>query len=249
MLRDFSLEEFDIVIQAGQSNSEGCGVGEVTNPFIPDSDIFYMENDFTICEAHEYVSGNLIVGNFSLPFCIKYIKNDMLQPGRKLLVLRAAVGGTGFMDNRWGMAGDLYLRMIEMTRTALELNPRNKPVAFLWHQGETDAILNAGKQVHFDNLSKLVNSVRDTFGCKNLPFIAGDFVCQWKNENIEICAPVIEAIKEVCAGIGHAQFVETDGLQSNDQRINNQDTIHFCRESINQLGIKYFNAFCNITGQ
>ena len=73
MLRDFSLEEFDIVIQAGQSNSEGCGVGEVTNPFIPDSDIFYMENDFTICEAHEYVSGNLIVGNFSLPFCIKYI--------------------------------------------------------------------------------------------------------------------------------------------------------------------------------
>lgn len=110
MLRDFSREEFDIVIQAGQSNSEGCGLGEATAPFIPSRDIFYLENDFTICEAHEYVSGNQIVGNFSLAFCTKYIESGMLRPGRKLLVIRAAVGGTGFLDKRWGMTDDLYLR-------------------------------------------------------------------------------------------------------------------------------------------
>ena len=27
MLRDFSKEAFDIIIQAGQSNAEGCGLG------------------------------------------------------------------------------------------------------------------------------------------------------------------------------------------------------------------------------
>ena len=106
--------------------------------------------------------------------------------GRKLLIIRAAIGGTGFLDNRWGMTDDLYLRMIEMIKTALELNPKNKLVAFLWHQGETDAILKVSKQEHFYNLSLLVNSVRSIFNCETLPFIAGDFVSQWKNDNIEI---------------------------------------------------------------
>lgn len=246
MLRDFSKEEFDIIIQAGQSNSQGSGLGESTIPFVQSSDILYLNNDFSICTAQEEVKGNEIVGNFSLAFCTKYIESGKLQCGRKLLIIRAAIGGTGFLDNRWGLTDDLYLRMIEMIKTALELNSKNKLVALLWHQGETDAIMNANSRVHFDNLSTLVNSVRRIFNCNDLPFIAGDFVSQWKNDNIEICTPVIAAIKNVCASIGHARFVETDELQSNDQKIGDQDTIHFCREALNQLGIKYFNAFCDI---
>ena len=247
MLRDFSKEEYDIVIQAGQSNSEGRALGVATLPFIQCSDILYLNNDFTICEAHEMVIGNDIIGNFSLAFCTEYIRNEKLQQGRKLLIIRAAIGGTGFLDNRWGMADDLYLRMIDMINTAVELNYNNRLIAFLWHQGETDAILNASRQVHFNNLSTLVNSVRSLFRSDNLPFVAGDFVSQWENDNIDICMPVIEAIKDVCANIGHARFVEVDELQSSDQAIHNQDIIHFCREAINQLGIKYFNVFCDLT--
>jgi hypothetical protein len=100
--------------------------------------------------------------------------------------------------------------------------------------------------MHFNHLSTLVNGVRSTFDRKDLPFIAGDFVRQWRVDNIEICAPVMEAIKDVCGSIGYAEFVETDELQSNDQMINNLDTIHFCREAMNQLGLKYYNAFCSI---
>jgi hypothetical protein len=247
MLRDFCKEEFDIVIQAGQSNSEGYGLGAATSPYVQSTEILYLTNDFTISVAQEAVSGNEIMGNFSLAFCTKYIESGMLQCGRKLLIIRAAIGGTGFLDHRWGMNDDLYLRMIEMIKTALELNTKNKLVAFLWHQGETEAILNANKQEHFNNLSMFVNSVRSIFNCENLPFIAGDFVSQWKNDNMEICVPVVAAIKEVCASISHAQFVETNELQSNDQKIHNQDSIHFCREALNQLGIKYFNSFYDIT--
>ena len=46
MLKDFSKEEFDIIIQAGQSNSEGCGVGDVENPYTPNDSIWYLNNDF-----------------------------------------------------------------------------------------------------------------------------------------------------------------------------------------------------------
>lgn len=246
MLRDFSLEKFDIIIQAGQSNSEGCGIGNATVPFVQGPDIFYMENDLSICTAHEYVSGNYIIANFSLSFSRRYMSSGFLEPGRKILILRAAVGGTGFRDKRWGINDDLYLKMVEMTKTALELNPQNRLAALLWHQGETDAILNAGRQEHYDNLTQMVNSVRNTFNCPDLPFIAGDFVSHWKNDNLAICIPVVEAIKDVCASVGYAAFVETDGLTSNAQVINNDDTIHFSREAQYQLGDRYFDVFVRI---
>ena len=51
-----------------------------------------------------------------------------MEPGRKILILRTAVGGTGFRDHRWGMTDDLYLQMMEMIRTALSLNPKNRNV-------------------------------------------------------------------------------------------------------------------------
>lgn len=35
MLKDFSEEKFDIIIQAGQSNSEGYGFGKVEGPYEP----------------------------------------------------------------------------------------------------------------------------------------------------------------------------------------------------------------------
>jgi hypothetical protein len=246
MLRDFSKEEFDIILQAGQSNSEGCGLGKATQPFVQREDILYFNNDFTISMAQERVWANDVVAEFSLSFCTRYIEDNRLQSGRKLLVVRAAIGGTGFLDNRWGMNDDLFLRMMEMTKTALELNPKNKLVAFLWHQGETDACLNADKATHFKNLSTLINAVKTKFNSPNLPFIAGDFVKHWKMDNIGICTPVIDAMKEVCETIGNAKFVYTDDLQSNDQVLHNEDTIHFCRESINELGLKYYKAYTEI---
>lgn len=246
MLRNFGEEKFDIIIQAGQSNSEGCGLGDAANPFVPRSEILYLNNDFSIGSAQEIVEGNNIRNNFSLSFCTKYIESDRLKSERKLLVVRAGLGGTGFLDKRWGITDDLYIRMMEMTKTALDLNSENRLIALLWHQGETDALLNAGRLIHFNNLKRLVDSVRKTFDCENLPFIAGDFVSHWKNENLAICEPVILAIKDVCQSVGYARFVETSQLLSNDQKIKNQDIIHFCRESLDLLGIKYYKAYCEI---
>jgi hypothetical protein len=77
----------------------------------------------------------------------------------------------------------------------------------------------------------MINSVRNIFGCKKLPFTAGDFASQWKNGNLDICVPITDAIKVVCKSIGYAVFVETDGLPSNDQILNNQDDIRNLRGS------------------
>lgn len=169
MLKDFTKENFDIIIQAGQSNSEGYGVGDVDNPYEPNDQVWYMNGNFTLSCAAENVMKNEIQSTFALSFARKYLNAGLLKDGRKLLILRTAVGGTGFLDNHWKMTDDLYLRMMEMTRTALALNKKNRLVGLLWHQGETDATLNATYEVHYNHLMGLICSVRDECGVPNLP--------------------------------------------------------------------------------
>ena len=246
MLRDFSKEAFDILVQAGQSNSEGCGLGAVEQPYTPRADILYLNNDFTVSLAQETVSGNYAVGNFALPFAAYYAEAGLPRPNRKILILRAAVGGTGFLDHRWGVHDDLFIRMMEMISAALALNGQNRIAAFLWHQGETDAVLKADEITHAGHLTAMINTVRDTYHTPALPVVMGDFVQEWKQMNMEICAPVVTAMRKVCAAAGYARFVETDGLASNRQRmgslVGEEETIHFCREALYQLGKRYFEA-------
>ena len=243
---------YDIFIQAGQSNAVGSGIGFITEEYIPTEDILYMQPDLKIFIAEptywfDSVSGDKVTAHdFSLSFSKEYIKSGRLAEGRKILILRAAVGGTGWLDNRWGMNDDLYLKMMEMIKTALDLNPQNKLVAFLWHQGETDAILNVSYEVHYNNLKTLVDSVRTTYNCPDIPFIAGDFCYEWKTTCLSQTEPVIQAIKDVGIAIGHSAFVETAELHSNRQDTGIEDGIHFSREALHQLGIKYFNAFVKI---
>ena len=251
MLKDFTQEKFDIIIQAGQSNSEGYGFGDVEAPYEPNEQVWYMNNDFTISRAAEIVTGNEIQSTFVLSFAREYLNKGLLEEGRKLLILRCAVGGTGFLDNRWKMTDDLYLRMMEMTGTALELNKENRLVALLWHQGETDALLNASYEVHYNHLKGLLDSVRAEFDAEKIPFVAGDFVQQWKGQNIEVSTPVVKAIHDVCVDYAYGAFVETDGLLSNLQELHRnplgwEDPIHFSRKAVYELGERYFAAYTDI---
>lgn len=259
MLRDFGREKFDIIVQAGQSNSDGTGFGNAQNPFKLDYRVWYLTgdwqvpNDFHFEPAREIIYDNLICSNFSLSFARKYIEDGRLEEGRKALIIRAAVGGTGFLDGNWKPQDPLFVRMMAMIKTALELNPENRLTAALWHQGETDASLNASYDVHYNHLMTFIKLIRETYDAPNLPFIAGDFVRQWSEMNAGIVAPVIKAMRAVCADAGSAAFVETDGLLSNDQDPAGNpcrgDTIHFCRQALYELGERYYEAFVGITGK
>lgn len=242
MLEDYKNDVFDVIIQGGQSNAEGCGAGPVQDEYVPRDDILYMNSDLTISIAEERIWDGNKINEFALNFSREYIKKGRLKTGRKVLILRAAVGGTGWADHRWGMTEDLYLKMMEMIKAAIELNPENRLVAFLWHQGETDT--GSAHDVHYNHLRELVESVRSTYNYPKLPFIAGDFVNdEWKKENLAGAEPVIAAIRDVCKDIGYAGFAETDDLHSNHQDIGNGDTIHFSREALNILGARYFEIF------
>ena len=242
MLKDFSENKFDVIVLAGQSNAEGYGFGPVEEPYQPDGRVWYLNPDMTVVPAAEKVTGNEIQSNFGLSFAREYRNGGCLADDRDLLILRCAVGGTGFSDKRWGLADDLYLRMLEMIRTALELNPENRLMGILWHQGEHEAAFHNDPEVYHEQLKDVVQSVRQHYGKPDLPFICGGFCDEWAQNNQPACDIIMDVIRSVAAEC-KGQYIETGDLRSNNQKFGSGDEIHFCREDLQELGRRYFSAY------
>ena len=158
---DLRKYPYDIIIEAGQSNADGSGRGPVTEEYVKDEDIVYLYQNFirdistvdgietltvrfddptlylSVADEREDRDGK--IGDFALTFAKEYKKQGLLDAGRKLLIVRCAVGGAGFMKGHWGVGNPLHSKMIELVDYALSLNSENKIVGFLWHQGEHDA--------------------------------------------------------------------------------------------------------------
>lgn len=259
MINDY---KFDVFIIAGQSNAEGYGLGPVTEEYIPQDNIFclnvninvtdtgsgldivYPDTPFIIEMATERSnSDGKPLGDLSLSFSKEYVSHKCLEDGRKLLIIRAAVGGTGFKKKHWGENDSVYHKMLQMTDYALSLNKENRLKAMLWHQGEHDAFEGNTPSSYHSQLKTLFLNVRKRYSCSNLPIIAGDFCHHFKISNPNNCEEIVKEIKSVIYEIGNSAFVETDGLLSNDQTIKNGDTYHFSRESLILLGKRYFMAY------
>jgi len=263
---------YDIIIQAGQSNAQGCGVGDMQNAYVENDDVLYYVDDFEytdnqekcndgtgfwVAPAKERGNGEIKVNNFALSFAEEYVKNGLLEKGRKLLIIRAAVGGTGFRDKRWGRDDDLFKRLLKVIECSKKLTygeNDHRFVAFLWHQGEAEVVEGATYENHYNNLKYLVECVRNTAGSPNLPFIAGDFVPEWKNGSEQmqrLTKIIVDAMIGVCNDLQPAGFAFSDGLLSNRQNPSCpqgslEDNIHFCREACAELGKRYFAKFIEL---
>ena len=264
------MDKYDIVVLAGQSNAEGNGLGAVRRPYREDPRVFALRDknagligfddkgllrvggdfDPDITVAREKVTGGKKVADFGLSFAREYVANGLLKDDRKLLIVNAAGGGTGFAKHQWGETAVLQERAFKMVDYALSLNAENKVVAFLWHQGEHDAYenrdlsLKTKEAYYYEKFGNLVNKFLSEYG--KMPVIAGGFCKEWASgEFAEHCKVITKATKKVLKNVGGA-FVTTDDLLSNNQDSGNGDNIHFCRKSIYVLGKRYFKAFTKI---
>lgn len=270
----------DVIILAGQSNAEGFGLGECENPYEKDERVLWLgakipcykpieenptvnyldvkgclENTIGLAELGER-------GCFAHYFAREYIKNGFLKEDRKLMIVNAAVGGTGFVDTFWGLGkseratglwtsdGPLYKRMIAQIDDALRLNPDNKIVGILWHQGENNVNFcddfSLIEEKSYKWLQNLIHDVKEHCGLQELPVVCGEFVKDgWYREHKECCDVVMKAMEELMRDIGGG-FVKSDGLLSNDQKVHNGDGIHFCHDSLRILGERYFEEYAKI---
>lgn len=262
---------YDIIILAGQSNAEGNGHNNENER------ITFTDNVFQLVDVNpvyfEQQSDGKVVIKCSLPvqtsvqtFCERptpdgycaelcsafakhYVESGLLKYGRKLLVVKSAIGGTGFYKQQWGVGNVLYGRLCQMTKQALDLEKDSKIVAFLWHQGEHDAFegqcfsLRENNDRYFNALQTMLADYRSRFG--NIPIVTGGLVPHWA-KGFAYAKGIEKSTAKVCENIGNATFVSSKGLLSNDQSNKSGDMIHFCRRSVYELGKRYFDAYCKL---
>ncbi len=265
-------DKLDIIVLAGQSNAEGSGVGDVENPYTPCEEIkmlcgdfsaivrqveygndyldLKVENDYYLKTAEERVVDGKTYGNFALSFSCEYLKND-LPNDRKILIVNTPVGGTGFSKGHWGKGDILYNRMMDMVKEALAMNPDNRLVAFLWHQGEHDAFENAQftieerEEYYYGKFSELLTEFRGAFG-KEVPVVCAKFCKVWADAYAEQCEAVYRATERACKEYGKAVVLDTYDLTNSDQVTGNGDTVHFSRPALYELGKRYYKAYKDI---
>ncbi len=176
-----------------------------------------------------------------------------LAPDRKVLIIDSGYGGTGFTCPGWGVGNPLHNRMMDMVSLALSCNPENRIVAFLWHQGEHDVVENEEKgfepealyQSHKANLVAMQNDFYTKFDCKSAPFITAGFVTDWYQSHKVGADAVMKAMRESAEEAG-GRFLDVSDLKSNNQVLDNNDVIHFSRESQHIMGQRFFEAYLDV---
>ena len=267
MLLNTVGDKLDIIILAGQSNAEGYGLGACEDEYRPTPNILMMKDtdnqgyakdeksfvhfqmqmprDYLIGIAEERFAPKGKIGCFALSFAREYERKH-LAPDRRLLIIQSAVGATGFAKGLWGLGEILYERLCEMTSLALGMNPENRVVAVLWHQGEHDAVFKPRLSdeerfaAHSENLTRLIADFRSRFGTS--PFIMGGYTDEW-SATCERYKPILDAQLEMQKKFDLVGFASAEGLETNNQTLDNGDKYHFSRNSLDILGKRYFAEY------
>ena len=272
MLINTVNEPLDIIILAGQSNGEGYGLGHTDDPYRPTPRILSMRD----IDNQGYTVDDRSRGTFNITLPRTYLINiteerrtptgrvgclahyfarlyerEKLSPDRRLLIIEAAVGATGFAKNNWTPTGVLKLRLHRMCELALGMNPENRIVAFLWHQGEQDAIFRTHlthevrEDVYYRDLTTFISDFRFRFGI--VPFLVGGFADAWR-PTCPGAVPVERALRTVTQTVAKTAFVESTGLLVNNEALGNGDIFHFSRNSLHIFGERYYEKYKEIVG-
>ena len=196
--------QYDVFLLIGQSNAVGCGQINITDYSLdqPDPRVFSYLSSTGIVQAMDpleptsgcaldfQAQGYTGIG-FAMTFAKQYA-NYSLTPGRRVLLVPAAFGGTGFGDpNHLWIAlqsGGLYNAAITAVTTALTLAGTGSVFkGFLWHQGENDVIYGSLPFNYYTaDLDTLIYDFRSNVSvltngaaAATAPFLLGELNQQW----------------------------------------------------------------------
>lgn len=182
------LPGYDIIVIAGQSNAAGSGepFSAALDPETPTIDQ-YGAKVRTIRPASEpldMVNATTGMGP-GLQFARWYA--SQLTPGRKVLIVPAAKGGTRLCSDTgesWRATRptpSLYAAAIEQTQEAImAAGPgTHRVVTVLWLQGEADSAQSTSPATYRTDLDNLIDAFRADLDDPNLPFIIGPMVHEW----------------------------------------------------------------------
>lgn len=242
---------FDVFLLAGQSNMVGWNSDRDPALDTPDPRIFQLgsagthkNNLIPATDPLEHPSGNRGVGP-AMRFSKAYL--DSLPSGRRVLLVPSAVGATGFSDNRWNPGNDLFEQAVARANIAMAVNPNNRFVAILWHQGETDVpAWGRTPLVYQAALDKAIYTFRARItGAASAPMVLGKFTDGWAAVDTDARytklgkAGITAAIDDTPRRVPFTAVAQSTGLAYA------RDVIHFNAAGQRELGLRYFAQLPN----
>lgn len=245
-----SVAGYDVVLMIGQSNMAGFGAYIVPAFDLTDPRIEQWGSAgkaILASEPLEHPDLALHPGRIGpgLAFGRAYIKN--LPTNRKLLLVPAAYGGTGFITNDWNPGDRLYIEAVRRTNEALATDPQgNCMAAILWSQGETDAVGSFGTAAYTAALDRMISSLRRdiaaTSGVATAPFLLGQFSPDWIAPRPTAAQQaILDAINATPGRVAYTALVSTEGLLSNNTQ-GLAAPVHLDAASQRIYGVRFFTA-------
>jgi hypothetical protein len=231
---------FDIIIAAGQSNM----VGRDTLPSYSTADsalpgMYQLRLDYSITPANQPLNYSGVTAHSVSPafyFTRRIIEDadPLIYSGNPLLIIPAAVGGSGFRDNRWKVGDTLYRDMVRRANYILNRYPGSRIIAVIWHQGEQDArIADSAIFKYPVRLNELIYSARKEMSCETTPWILGHLVPRTDSVNRKM----YNHIENSGRNMNYTAIVPSTGLSHRG------DSLHFTAASSKALGRRYYDYF------
>ena len=246
---------YDIVLVIGQSNASGTNTD-----YEPDGRDARDQRIMTYPKTGEN-AGNIVLAREPLapigghppggmgpggPFASLLL--ETLPPDRRILIVPAAMGGTGFRRHgtypgvwksglRLAGVPNLLADAIAHLRSALtRAGSGSKVVAVLWQQGESDG--GRPEPDYADDMDELISTLRiEVPETKETPFLAGGL----PRERLEAYPDhwgVEAALRNLGARVHNASYVDPPPLG----HINDKNT-HLTAEGQRILGANYFKVW------
>ncbi|WP_157684759.1 sialate O-acetylesterase [Bdellovibrio bacteriovorus] len=249
---------YDILVLGGQSNAAGWGIGEqaADSPSL-DHKIFqwdWQNSKIADQPAQEPIKSPAQtnprkIRGFVLPFA-KIYSEKALAPGRALLIINGAVGGSNITE--WHSEKAYYQQLISAAQKVLQQpGLENKVVGILWHQGEADIKLaatdpqwKARSVLYQSQLQEVVHAFQKDLTNRNAEtpvFIAGEMSREWMDHSL-IKDHYVNGMHRSLKNLEKTGFVDSAGLAGNPK-----DKIHFDGPSQALLGLRYFKKFNDLT--
>ncbi len=237
------VDGYDIFLVIGQSNThQGLGFDSILDA--PNYAIKqlgrYNENNLKIITASEPLDHLTKLPNtigFAMTFAKEY-KNKFLKPGRKILIIPASRGTSGFCSHFWNPGDTFYNDAVMRTNFVLN-NFNSELVTILFLGGEGD-IGNLNYQQNLDSM--IVNIRKDIIDGNRKPFILGGMVPYWVHQDTNRII-VNNINKNTVFRIEKIGFANPEVPFIIVKPDNDFIAIHYDANGLREMGRRYFSEF------